>query len=338
MTAEERGEAVLAVLRRAGAFGDDARVTGMSQLEGGWSRHSYVVTVADERAEHQLIVRARPPATPLDTDVEQEYRVYELLAESPVPIPRAYGIELGDTPFGGPFFVMDRLPGEAPNIWRRGDRAAIEQDWDEGRRQIAEDFVRNLVAIHSVDPEVAAAAVAPVSFEDMVARWRGVQEEMQLVRDPVADATYDWVASRRPDPVPPHLVHGDYRIGNCLIHEGRISGVLDWELAHVGDPRFDLAYTALGWYSGAFVLPASHLLGGVAESDWFHARYTELTGLESDPEVERTYAVLGGLMLYGMLVTGVRLYAEGQTSDIRMAWSRFVLPRLRQDFVRLMDW
>jgi aminoglycoside phosphotransferase (APT) family kinase protein len=225
VSAEERGEAVLAVLRRAGRASDDARVSRMSQLEGGWSRHSYLVAVAEpSQADREFIVRARPDATPLDTDVEQEYRVYELLADSPVPIPRAYGIELGDTPFGGPFFVMDCVPGKAPNIWRRNDREGIERDWDEGRR-IAEDFVQNLVAIHSVDPEVAAASVAPVSFQDIVGRWRGIQEEMQVVRDPVADATYDWVASREPDRVPPRLVHGDYRIGNCLIHEGRISGV-----------------------------------------------------------------------------------------------------------------
>lgn len=336
---EERAEAVLALLRRSGAIGDGARVTSSSQLEGGWSRHSYALEVAERlRPTLSLIVRARPPAPPLETDIEQEYRIYELLAAGPVPIPRVHGIETsGETPYGGPFFVMDRLPGDSPNIWRRGEREILERDWHEGRT-IASQFVGNLAAIHAVNPDFAAAKVAPQSFRQVVARWQTVQEEVQLVRDPVVDEAYAWVASREPDPVRPRLVHGDYRIGNCLIHEGRISGVLDWELASVGDPRFDLAYTSLGWYSGNFVLPGSHLLGAVAETGWFHERYTELTGLECDAEVERTLAVLGGLMLFAILVTGVRLYADGRTRDMRMAWSRFVLPTLRQDLAELMRW
>jgi aminoglycoside phosphotransferase (APT) family kinase protein len=246
-----------------------------------------------------------------------------------------HGIDTSEqTPFGGPFFVMDRLPGDSPNVWRRGERAVLERDWH-GERLIASDFVTYLARIHAVD---AAGVVAPQSFRGTVARWRAVQEEMQLVRDPVVESAYEWVLSREPNPVPPRLVHGDYRIGNCLIAGGRISGILDWELAYVGDPRFDLAYTSLGWYSGNFVMPGSQLLGAVAESDWFHERYAELVGFETDPEVEQTLAVLGGLMLFGILVTGVRLYRDGRTSDIRMAWSRFVLATLRQDFARLMRW
>jgi aminoglycoside phosphotransferase (APT) family kinase protein len=325
---DERAAAVLALL------GDpSARVTSISQLEGGWSRHSYAVELEDP--PRNLIVRARPTAPALDTDIVKEYRIYELLAGGPVPVPEVHGIDTSaETPFGGPFFLMDRVRGSSPNIWRRAEREALEHDW-EGERRIAADFVENLAAIHAVD---AAGVVEAQSFQEQVAYWRGVQHEMQLVRDPVVDGAFEWVASREPDPVPARLVHGDYRIGNCLIHEGRISGVLDWELTHVGDPRFDLAYTALGWYSGNFVYSGSHLLGAVAESDWFHARYTELTGFESDPEVERTMTALGGLILFGILITSVRHFADGRTRDMRMAWSRFVLPTLREDLTRLMAW
>ena len=113
----------------------------------------------------------------------------------------------------------------------------------------------------------------------------GVYDEHKLVSDPVVDEAYAWVRSRPPDPVAPSLVHGDYRIGNCLVDDGRISAILDWELSHVGDPRFDLGYMSLDYHAGKFTSPGSPLLNAVADRDWFHRRYTELSGRPVDLEV-----------------------------------------------------
>jgi aminoglycoside phosphotransferase (APT) family kinase protein len=127
-------------------------------------------------------------------------------------------------------------------------------------------------------------------------------------------------------------------MGNCLVHGGRITGVLDWELAYVGDPRFDLGYLALDYNAGKFAAPGSPLLAAVAEREWFWRRYEALAGRQVDPEVVRTFSVLGALMLIANLSSGVNVYATGRASDIRMLWSRFAIPGLRQDVVRLMDW
>jgi aminoglycoside phosphotransferase (APT) family kinase protein len=333
-----RGDATLEGMRAAGAVGARARVTELTQMEGGWSRHSWALKVDDpEAGELDLIVRVRPPGALLDTDLAQEYRTYALLADEPVPTPPLYClVDVEDTPFGGPFFVMGRLPGWSPNVWRRRDRVGLESDW-EGERGYAEDLVAALAAIHALPAERLDGVIAR-DFGATLDHWHEVHRSMALIDDPVIEEAYAWARSREPDPVAPRLVHGDYRIGNCLIDAGRITGVLDWELSFVGDPRFDFGYIALDYHAGKMAKPGSPLLNAVAERDWFFERYAEVTGQPVDPEVVRTFSVVGALMLSAILVTGIHEYSRGQTDDIRLAWTRFALPCLRQDLIRLMGW
>ncbi len=283
-------------------------------------------------------MRVRPKGSLLDTDIEVEYRTYALLADEPVPVPRVYGFETSpDNAFDGPFFVMDRIPGEAPIAWQSGDRARLEENWAAGG-SIGRDLVEVLAAIHAVPATRGAGVLVERGFADAVGYWRAVYEENRLVRDPIVEQAFEWVADREPPDPHVGLVHGDYRIGNCLVADGRIAGVIDWELAYLGDVRFDLGYVSLAYHAGKFLRPRSPLVSAVAEREWFFAEYERLTGRPVDREVVRTFAVLGALMLVAILLTGMRSYHRGETADIRMAWNRFAVPGLRQDIAALMDW
>lgn len=330
----DKADALLATMRAAGHADPAARVTRLEQLEGGWSRHSYAATVDGK----DYIVRVRPQGSTLDTDLGAEFETFTLVQDAPIPTPAVRGFEPSeDTPFGGPFFAMDRLPGHAVNVWRKRDRAALESDWA-GERGIAADLADHLAAIHRIDPAPAAGAIPVRSFQEVVDHWRAVYDDARLVSDPVVDEAYNWVRSREPDPVAPCLVHGDYRIGNCLIDGGRVSGILDWELSFIGDPRFDLGYMALDYHAGKFTAPGSELLNATADRAWFHERYAQASGRPVDDEVVRTFTALGALMLFAIMTTGIGVYARGESDDIRLAWGRFVLPGLRQDLAALMQW
>jgi aminoglycoside phosphotransferase (APT) family kinase protein len=335
-----KADVLLATMRAAGSALSGDRVIYLEQLEGGFSRHSYAARVRHEDGhEREYIIRARPRAATLDSDLEREFHTLALLVDDPVPTPAVHGFESSvDNPFDGAFFVMDRMKGSAPNVWRERDREALAEDWEHGRG-VADDLVVHLASIHSIDSGRAVqAAVVERDFVATVDHWQNVYEEHKLVNDPVVNEAYAWVRSRRPDPVTPSLVHGDYRIGNCLTDGGHVSAILDWELSHVGDPRFDLGYMSLEYHAGKFTSPGSPLLNAVADTDWFYSRYTELTGRPVDADVVNTFTALGGLMLFAIMTTGLRVYARGETNDIRMAWTRFVLPGVRQDLSRLMGW
>jgi aminoglycoside phosphotransferase (APT) family kinase protein len=331
---------VLDVLVDAGRLGrrDLARDWTLRQLAGGWSRHTLLVSAGEPVAGEAFVVRVKPPGALLETDLVREYRLYTELARSDVPVPTPYGVDpAADTPLGGPYFVMDWLPGTAPNTWQRKERAELERDWAEGGR-LGTELVETVSRIHAMPTAELGFLGPPRSFAACVAVWQEVYEKQRLVRDPVVEETIAWLRDREPDPVPPALVHGDYRIGNTMVDDGRITGVVDWELAYLGDPRYDLGYVSLDYLAGKFVHPGSALLGAVADRDWFFAEYERRAGVEVDREVVRTYSAMGALALICILLTGIRMYVDGATTDVRMAWNRYAVPGLRQDLIRLMEW
>jgi aminoglycoside phosphotransferase (APT) family kinase protein len=328
-------EEVLALLRAAGV----ADTTGnwqLTQLAGGWSRHTHLLS--DETGTGRYVVRVRPPDALLDTDLEREYRVYAAAGAAGVPVPAVRALNPSPTTaLGGPYFVMDLAPGRSPLVWRTSDRTALEQNW-RGSRSVATDVVSTLAAIHDVPLADLAFLGPPLSFREVVERWRATYDAHAMIDDPVVEEAFAWVLSRDPGPAAPGLVHADFRTGNLLLHEDRVSAVIDWELAYLGDPLFDIGYAAMPYYAGKFVHPGSRLLGGFADLDWFVAEYARLRGVEVDRETIRTYTVQGILHLIAIIGIGLRLFADGRSSDPRMAWNRFVLPGLRQDMVRLMGW
>jgi aminoglycoside phosphotransferase (APT) family kinase protein len=335
---QDRAAAALSSLRSAGTVAEGTQIEGFRQLQGGWSRHSFVLSLSEGGPPREFVIRVKPRGALLDSDLRQEFLTYKLLGQHGIRAPAVYTLEESeDNPFGGPFFTMAMAPGGAPNVWRREEREALERDWN-GPRTLAQDLVQSLAAIHAI-PATAVAEVLPRrAFAETVAHWRGVQEEMALVADPVIGEAYEWLGAREIAEVEPALVHGDYRLGNCLIREGRITAILDWELAYFGDPRFDLGYVDLEYHAGKFTRPGSRLLNAVADREWFMSEYQRLSGRRLDADVVRSFSVLGALILLAILTTAVRMYSDERTSDIRMMWSRFAIPGLRQDITRLLDW
>ena len=330
---------VLDVMQRAGSVSATATVGNLVAIASGFSRQMFRADVADPQgADFGVVVCVRGADSLLSSSLEQEYGIYELLGDVDVATPRVHGKCTDPTnPLGGVFFVMDRLAGEAPNVWRVSERDRLEENWRTSRG-VATDMVSMLAAIHQTDVAPFAGFVKKLSFEQVVASWKKSYEEVRFVRDPVVDEAYRWVLERTPDPVGEHLVHGDYRIGNCLVEEGRVTGVLDWELAYLGDPRFDLGYLALVYSAGKLFKSGSLLMGAFAERQWFWDRYAALTGTAVDPEAVLTFSVLSALMLVANLSSGVHTFARRGANDLRMLWSRLPIMSIREDLIHMMGW
>jgi aminoglycoside phosphotransferase (APT) family kinase protein len=328
------------ILREAGELSRRERVTAITQLEGGWSRWSHVATATSGDGERRYVVRVKAPSGLFDTDIVVEYDLFRALEDVDLRTPRVFGLSRGaDNPFGGEFFVMEFLSGHAPNLWRARDHAALATNWREGDRGIARDAVATLATIHAVAPEGVPANVPRKSYGEQLAHWRRMYEDNRLVRDPILEEAFAWLASRPPGPDPPvGLVHGDYRMGNTLVENDRVTAVLDWELAYVGDVRYDVGYFALDYTAGKHLRPKTTLTGGVAERGWFFEEYERLTGWELDREVVATYSAMGLASLMAMTAVGIRRYHEGRTTDVRRVWARWGLPGMRQELAQLMDW
>ena len=195
--------------------------------------------------QRQVVLR-RPPPPPLPPgahDVLREATLIEALAGSPVPVPGVLATAAAGEVIDAPFFIMSFVPGP---IATTATPPALGSRMD--RRQLGEALIDTLAALHAVDWRAAGLAELgrPEGFNARHLRRMG-----RLVAD--ADgrlpASFAELAAWLEAHVPPEsgasIVHNDYRLGNLILAPeppARIAAVLDWELATIGDPLFDLGY------------------------------------------------------------------------------------------------
>jgi aminoglycoside phosphotransferase (APT) family kinase protein len=259
-------------------LGGSAEIS-VQQFEGGQSNPTFLV----ERAGERFVLRKKPPGKLLRSahQVDREYRVMTALQHSDVPVPETVSLCDDDAVLGTTFFVMRYVPG----------RVIVEQrlpDFTpEHRRALYEDLARVLAALHGVDPEAVGLADfgRPGNYyERQISRWSRQYDDSKTEDIASMDALMDWLPKNVPASDETRIVHGDYRVGNCIIHptEPRIAAVLDWELSTLGHPLADLAYFCQGYHGEAVAgdsLMESDLAAlGIPDEEAFVARYCDLAG------------------------------------------------------------
>jgi aminoglycoside phosphotransferase (APT) family kinase protein len=225
------------------------------QFEGGQSNPTYLL----EDAARRYVLRRKPPGPLLPSahQVDREYRVMTALAGSGVPVPRTYALCEDDAVIGTAFFVMEYVQGRIfrePLLPEHLPPAEV--------RALFAATAEVLAALHGVN--VAARGLADFGrpgnyFERQIGRWSKIYRASETVHIEPMERLMEWL----PRCIPPAgdettLVHGDYRLGNMIVHasQPRIVAVLDWELSTLGHPLADLAYTCMPWH-----LPADSLHG-----------------------------------------------------------------------------
>ena len=195
--------------------------------------------------QRQVVVR-RPPPPPLPPgahDVLREARLIRSLAGSPVPVPAVLATAEAGEVIGAPFFVMDHVPGPVATT---ATPPALSSPGD--RRQLGEALIDTLAALHAVDWRAVGLADLghPEGFNSRHLRRMGrliTGADGQLPAGFAAIAA--WLEANVPPESGASIVHNDYRLGNVILAPeppARIAAVLDWELATIGDPLFDLGY------------------------------------------------------------------------------------------------
>jgi aminoglycoside phosphotransferase (APT) family kinase protein len=235
-------------------------------IHGGRSNLTYVVT----DGAHEWIVRRPPPGDVLATahDMAREYRVMSSLRHTAVPVPRTFALCTDRRVLGVDFYVMERCHGTP---YRRA--AELARLGPERTRTISERLVDTLAVLHSVEP--AAVGLAdfgrPEGFlKRQVARWKR-QLDASYTRDlPAADELHRRLARSVPAESAAGIVHGDFRLDNVLVDEAdRVSAVLDWELATLGDPLTDLALLLVHNRLAAIVGDVSDAVSDVSTAPGF---------------------------------------------------------------------
>ncbi|MBV8930710.1 MAG: phosphotransferase family protein, partial [Mycobacteriaceae bacterium] len=278
-------------------LGADVTIANLRKLSGGASR----ATWAFDAGERSLILRTGPPDG-IHVGMELEARAQALAAAAGAPVPHVLVATDSAAPLGNPFLICDAVAGET--IPRK-----ILRDVDENQRpELLRQCAQALAAIHRA-PTDAPGLVS----QDELTRTRALLDGMG---DTTAtfEWAFRWLSVNRAEPSGPRLVHGDFRMGNLIIDDGRLAAVLDWELVHIGEVYEDLAWFCIrAWRFGA---PLRRGAGGLGSVESFLSAYEEAAGTTVDRVRFRWWLILATLRWGVICRYQAERHLSGQTPSV----------------------
>ncbi|AQZ64115.1 unnamed protein product [[Actinomadura] parvosata subsp. kistnae] len=298
-----------AVVREA--LGEKAVVEAGVRLPGGASRETWAldVTLPDE-GRHELILRLDSPGAAAmegsagaGAGLGVEARLMRAAADAGVPVPRIVAC-------GESYILMTRVPGETiPRKILRDDAYAA------ARPRLARQCGQVLAAIHRM-PLTALPPQEHVEeqVDDPLLRWRDVLDQLGEPH-PVFELALRRLAATRPAGGRRTVVHGDFRNGNLVIGPEGIRAVLDWELAHAGDPLEDLGWLCVKAWRFGSPLP----VGGFGEYGELVDAYEEAGGQAVDREALRWWETFGVLKWGVICVMQTMRHLRGGARSVELA-------------------
>ncbi|HJQ29773.1 MAG TPA: phosphotransferase family protein [Rubrobacter sp.] len=295
----------------------------VSQFPSGASNLTYLLKVGDWEG-----VLRRPPLGPVPPKAHDMGRESGILSKlnSVYPLaPKPYFFCEDVSVIGAPFYVMERRTGV---VLDESFPEGVEPD-GELCRGISRTVVDTLVELHAVDVEEAGLGDLgkPDGFlrrqtEGWISRYEKAKTEEIEEVEPLTD----WLASDVPESPPPAIIHNDYKLNNLVLDPEELTevrAVLDWEMATVGDPLFDLAVSLSYWIEAddpdelKAVMPTVTATPGFMTRKQLIDRYAEESG--RDLSEMHWYVVFGYFKLAGILQQIYARWKNGQTTDERFA-------------------
>jgi aminoglycoside phosphotransferase (APT) family kinase protein len=258
------------------------------QFDSGHSNPTFFVSAEMAGGGRKdFVLRKKPPGKLVASahQVDREFRVISALADTDVPVAPARLLCTDDSVIGQMFYLMDAVPGRILIDASLPDQTPAE------RAAIFDSMNDVLARLHKVDPvKVGLGDYGRTGhyIARQLARWTRQYAELKTEEIAAMDKLAAWLPEHIPAEDPTGIVHGDYRLGNLIVHptEPRIVAVLDWELSTLGHPLCDIAYNCLGYHlvepPHGFAAADFRQLGLPTEAEYVGA-YCRRMGRESIP-------------------------------------------------------
>ncbi|HYG26786.1 MAG TPA: phosphotransferase family protein [Caulobacteraceae bacterium] len=313
--------------------GNAVTVRDLTRIPGGASRETYRFDADVGGETRALILRRDPPGSLIDTDRRLEFMAYRSFHGAGVPVPEPVALEEAGAELERPFFIMGRIDG--------GKAASpfTVIPYGEHAKALGEQFFAILGAIHRADPvglpisEVAEAPAPGDCWRRELDYWEGVIDADEQHPQPIVRAAIRWL--RRYPPAPAQairVVHGDYRSGNFLHDQaGRIIAILDWEMAHLGDPLEDLGW-AIDPLWAHFEADKGRVAGMIDRAEAI-AIWERESGLRADPEALAWWELFSAVKGMGIWISAAREYVDGGLKDPVLAISGWYTARRHDEII-----
>jgi aminoglycoside phosphotransferase (APT) family kinase protein len=305
----------------------EVRVDQLEQISGGASRQTYRFRAryadAGRATERRLILRKDPPASLIDTDRRTEFAAYRAFAGTSVPVPEMLWLEEDPRHLGSAFFIGAEIAG-----FEASPARILMEPYAAHHPAIAQQKWSIMGAIAAADPRErglvgAMEWVEPAEcWKRELGYWEGVLDSDELIPQPVMRAAIRWLRRNPPPPAQKiSVVHGDFRTGNFLYDEGGcIHGILDWEMAHLGDPLEDL-----GWsLNRVWCWAHDERRGGLIPREDAIRIWEKASGLRADPAAIHWWELFATVKGQGIWVSSAHAWETGGNQDpilVLSAWS-----------------
>jgi aminoglycoside phosphotransferase (APT) family kinase protein len=295
-------------------FISESSLPEVFQFRSGASNLTYLLKYPDR----ELVLRRPPIGTKAVSahDMKREFLIQSRLKPVYDLVPHVIALCEDHSILGSDFYVMDRIQGE---IFRRDVPESLSTD---DISIMATSLVSGLSQLHSVDASVLAELNKGSGYVTRQVEGWSKRYRNALTDDvPDGEDVMNWLLSHKPDDVDSCIIHGDWRIDNMVFNLGqkKLVGVLDWELATVGDPLMDLGSALAYWVDkddepifASLRRQPSHLDGMPTRKE-FIAKYLELSGRKCD---DFTFYEVFGLFRLSVIIQQIwARYKVGQTTN-----------------------
>ena len=322
---------------------NDTKLVDFFQPSGGWSDEAYVFTLSwkDEgiKKEQGFVVRKAKSGGLMsaEKDLFPQFVILDKLSKhSNLPVPKVYVFEKDKSILGNEFFVMEKIEGTSYVPWSKEGRKFFEKA---AKGNIPEQFSRYLADLHNLDihsletDRFMLKANQQNYLDFKILELENIYENYKFMDDPIVTDAIEWLKVNKPNPVPLSIIHNDYRTGNFMYKDDKITGILDWEAAEVGDPRMDIAYVC-----AKANRMDSPLLSYLIEKKTFFDIYKEETNSNFAYEEIFYFEVYHQLKFLMISLSAANAFAREGSSDLRMARQGFRLTLMKNMLAELLGY
>jgi len=301
-------EALASLLRAK--WGEAPEVSRPVRMSGGSSRETWSFEASSPSSSGTLYVLRRDPPGALMPGVAREARLLDAARRAGVPVPRVVATpedapEEARATLGDSFVVVEHVAGET--IPRR---ILDSPDLAQARKRLAAQCGEVLARIHSVDP----GSIGGLDASDVL---EGARRLLDWLGEPhpAFELGFRRLEATRPASSRNVLVHGDFRNGNLIVGEEGIRAVLDWELAHIGDPLEDLGWLCVKAWRFGSELP----VGGFGTYDDLVAAYEAASGEKVDRQALEWWEAVGTLRWGIFCILQAHMHTSGRIRSVELA-------------------
>lgn len=296
-----------------------ATVVSYEQLIGGYSRSMARADVEwSDGTRESLVLRGDPPPgkSMMETDRDVEWALLRALDDGrAIATPAARYYDSTGEQLGTKCIVLDFVDG------RSLQSHLNEIAPDAGYANHRDDLVDTMSTVHSIDIDALPDSIArPQDWDSYIAAL--IERFRQADRDHVESVPFlryvaAWLDANRPPPLPLRLVHSDFQPANIMVDRSGRHMLIDWEVAHIGDPREDIGYYNV--YSSAL---GPNLL--MADPEGFLARYRQQTGFTEETVNMATliyFSSLAAITVYSQILRGAAAMYQGLNAGLMTTYT-----------------